>query len=165
MVHTDVGPCTHTKVRPTRNHAPHPASALSRKQLGSAKKMHALNVYVAVFCQQSSSDAYGHMRWVLEACRVVYNHVYVCARCIYGILGRDTSKYTVMYGAYVPSWPIQAIKHGTQKLFTCKWCPFVHTRLRPLLSLSLPLPLSLSLSLSLIFEFALAKTSYPQRLT
>jgi len=31
-------------------------------------------------------------------------------RCIYGIIGRDITKYTVVYGVYVRSWPILLIR-------------------------------------------------------
>ena len=35
--------------------------------------------------------------------RVGQNHIYI--RCIYGILGRGITKYTVIYGGYTRLWP------------------------------------------------------------
>ena len=35
----------------------------------------------------------------------IYGHV----RCVCGIFGRESTKYTVMYGAYIRSWPTLAI--------------------------------------------------------
>jgi hypothetical protein len=39
----------------------------------------------------------------LPVCRVGQNHIYI--RCIYGILGREIKKYTVIYGVYIRFWP------------------------------------------------------------
>jgi hypothetical protein len=36
-------------------------------------------------------------------CRVGQNHKYL--RCIYGIIGRLFTKYTVIYGVYIRFWP------------------------------------------------------------
>ena len=33
-------------------------------------------------------------------------------RCIYGNLGREITKYTVIYGVYVRSWPTLLFLHG-----------------------------------------------------
>ena len=33
--------------------------------------------------------------------KVGHNHIYIYIRCIYGILGRDLIKYTVIYGTYI----------------------------------------------------------------
>ena len=35
--------------------------------------------------------------------RVGQDHIYI--RCIYGIFGRDVTKYTVIYGVYIRIWP------------------------------------------------------------
>jgi hypothetical protein len=40
-------------------------------------------------------------------CRVGQNHIYT--RCIYGIFGRELTKYMVTYGAYIRFWPTLAI--------------------------------------------------------
>ena len=36
-------------------------------------------------------------------CRVGQNHSYI--GCIYGIIGREITKYTVIYGVYIRFWP------------------------------------------------------------
>jgi len=36
-------------------------------------------------------------------CRVGQSHIYI--RCIYGIFGREITKYTVIYGVYIRFWP------------------------------------------------------------
>ena len=35
--------------------------------------------------------------------RIYQNHTYI--RCIYGIFGREITKYTVIYGVYIQYWP------------------------------------------------------------
>jgi len=39
--------------------------------------------------------------------RVGQNHIYIYIRCIYGIFGREFTKYKVIYGAYtgIQFWP------------------------------------------------------------
>ena len=32
-------------------------------------------------------------------------------RCIYGVFGREITKYTVIYGAYIRFWPTLRIAH------------------------------------------------------
>jgi hypothetical protein len=39
--------------------------------------------------------------------RVFQNHIYI--RCIHGILGRETNKYTVIHNVYTRFWPILRI--------------------------------------------------------
>jgi hypothetical protein len=39
--------------------------------------------------------------WIMI--RVGQNHIYL--RCVYGIFGSETTKYTVIYGVYVQCWP------------------------------------------------------------
>jgi len=60
--------------------------------------LESLTVYV------KSMPAYthnGHFSCLLclELARTIYT------RCIYGIFGRETTSYTVMYGAYIRFWP------------------------------------------------------------
>jgi len=33
-------------------------------------------------------------------------------RCIYGIFGRETTEYTVMYGVYIRFWPTLCVSHN-----------------------------------------------------
>ena len=33
--------------------------------------------------------------------------------CIYGIFGREITKYTVIYGVHIRFWPTPPISHGT----------------------------------------------------
>ena len=44
--------------------------------------------------------------------RVGQNHIYI--RCIYGNLGREITKYTVIYGAYIRFWPTLVMHNGGQ---------------------------------------------------
>jgi hypothetical protein len=37
--------------------------------------------------------------------RVGHNHIYIYTRCIYGIFGREFTKYTVIYNVYARFWP------------------------------------------------------------
>ena len=41
--------------------------------------------------------------------RVGQNHIYI--RCIYGIFGREITKYTVIYGVYIRFWPTLHVSH------------------------------------------------------
>ena len=45
----------------------------------------------------------------LRIIRVGQNHRYI--RCIYGIFGREVTKYTVTYGVYIRFWPTLRIMH------------------------------------------------------
>jgi len=48
----------------------------------------------------------------LHMCRVGQNHTYTDIRYIYGILGREIIKYTVIYGVYIRFWPtLHMCKH------------------------------------------------------
>ena len=40
-----------------------------------------------------------NLRLRVSMCRVGQNHIYI--RCIYGIFGREITKYTVIYGVHV----------------------------------------------------------------
>ena len=50
----------------------------------------------------SKEDTHRHIqhtqRKLLHMCKVGQNHIYI--RCIYGIVGRDITRYTVIYGVY-----------------------------------------------------------------
>jgi hypothetical protein len=50
--------------------------------------------------------------------KVGQNHNYI--RCIYSIFGRELTKYTVIYGAYIRFWPTLPRKYGghTRQLAT-----------------------------------------------
>jgi hypothetical protein len=37
--------------------------------------------------------------------RVGQSLIYVYIRCVYGILGREITKYTVIYSVYIRFWP------------------------------------------------------------
>ena len=56
-------------------------------------------VYVIVYVARVyvCPCVYTHM------CRVGQNHIPI--RCIYGILGREITKYTIIYGVYKRFWP------------------------------------------------------------
>ena len=32
-------------------------------------------------------------------------NIYIYIRCIHGVFGRETTKHTVIYGAYIRLWP------------------------------------------------------------
>jgi hypothetical protein len=60
---------------------------------------------VQIFCAQCKSGLTflyraGHP---YDTCRVGQNHIYI--RCIYGIFGREFTKYTVIYGVFIRFWP------------------------------------------------------------
>ena len=39
-------------------------------------------------------------------CRAGHNHKYIIyIQCLYGIFGREITKYTVIFGVYIRSWP------------------------------------------------------------
>jgi hypothetical protein len=42
--------------------------------------------------------------------RVGHNYIYI--RCIYGIFGREITKYTVIYGVYIRFWPTLGMPDG-----------------------------------------------------
>lgn len=66
---------------------------------------------VALFRNITSYSAFedGHTYWVLfeGLARTI------CIRCVYGICGRESNKYTVMYGVYKQFWPALHIQPGT----------------------------------------------------
>jgi len=56
-----------------------------------------------------------HIAAIVSLClhmhRVGQTHIYI--RCIYGIFGREFTKYTVIYGVYIQFWPTLVIYGGT----------------------------------------------------
>jgi hypothetical protein len=63
------------------------------KQFGSQIKL------VCVFISGSHHVCLLHFSTCLGLARTIY------IRCIYGIFGREMTKYTVIYGVYIRFWP------------------------------------------------------------
>jgi len=73
-----------------------------------------------------------HLSTLVYTCGLVYTRLHSCTcvhlyvglaktiyiRCIYGILGRETTKYTVIYGVYIRFWPTQLV-HLSTFVYTC----------------------------------------------
>ena len=64
-----------------------------------ADQSHVYTVYVRFFWQ-GHHQIYGHIRRIYT---VLANPRHI--RCIYGLFGRDITKYTVIYGVYIRLWP------------------------------------------------------------
>ena len=55
-----------------------------------------------------------HVRPATCACPVrVGLAITIYIRCIYGLFGRNITKYTVIYGVYIQFWPTLVIYGGT----------------------------------------------------
>jgi hypothetical protein len=53
-----------------------------------------------------------HWRKCIGLARTIYIYIYIYIRYIYGILGREIIKYTVIYGVYIRFWPtLHMCKH------------------------------------------------------
>ena len=52
-----------------------------------------------------------YVRYFWQGNHQIYGHI----RCIYGIFGREITKYMVIYGAYVRFWPTLGVLHYPQK--------------------------------------------------
>ena len=68
--------------------------------------------------QPSALLLQGLLHFSSPICRVTQNHIYIYTvyiRCIYGNFGREITKYTVIYGAFIRFWPTLPI-----------WCSTLH---------------------------------------
>ena len=54
---------------------------------------------------------------LLHTLRVGQNHIYI--QFIYGILGREITKYTVIYNVYIGFWPTYSYLHLAACLARC----------------------------------------------
>ena len=55
----------------------------------------------------------GSYHWSVGLARTIY------IRCIYGIFGRETTIYTVVYGAHIRFWPTPLIRWGLRLFVFC----------------------------------------------
>jgi len=67
---------------------------------------HKMRSWVARLAQVESPGRSMHVRPATCACPVrVGLAITIYIRCIYGLFGRNITKYTVIYGVYIQFWP------------------------------------------------------------
>jgi hypothetical protein len=100
-----------------------------KKYLGLARTIYIYTVYIQYFWQKNH-QIYGHIRCIYTVlvnpwntvcyvglARTIYRYLHVVyiivygvwkvyVQCMYGIIGREFTKYTVVYGVHAKFWPI-----------------------------------------------------------
>ena len=74
---------------------------------------HKMRSWVARLAQVESPGRSMHVRPATCACPVrVGLAITIYIRCIYGLFGRNITKYTVTYGVYTRFWPTLHVGHS-----------------------------------------------------